>query len=358
MFLSGLAGMARATEIQNICRLKGQEPIVLTGLGLVTGLNGSGDTRFVPLHNAVAQAMGLLGNKVTSIRDLESIRNVALVAVSCEVSSVGAREGDRFDCFVTSIATARSLEGGRLLAAALTGPAVNDQTVYAIASGNVVLESDRVPNNGRVSGGAVMTTDLPAPFVKCNDRITLVIDNAHASFITSNQIAGQINKRFARQLSRDDEEEVSIARALDAKNIEVFIPDFARENLVLFVADVMETKLDRNIIHTEARVIINDKSGEVTVTGEVELKPVMVAHKNFVVYPPGQAPLPGLGPPPPNPYTPLASTPPPFSNNPELANLADLLVAMNQLQLSAADRIAVIKELAKSGKLHAKVIYE
>ena len=42
----------------------------------------------------------------------------------------------------------------------------------------------------------------------------------------------------------------------------------------------------------------------------------------------------------------------------ELANLSDLLAAMNQAQVPVADRIAIVKELAKSGKLHAKVIFE
>lgn len=357
-----LAMPAVATEVQNICRLKGQEPIRLTGLGLVTGLAGTGDSRFVPMHTAVAQAMLALGNRVANLRELENLRNVALVSVSCEISPAGGREGDRVDCFVTSIATARSLEGGRLLSAALTGPytsnpAGRDPPVFAMASGNLILESDRAPNNGRIDKGAVLIQDLPAPFIKCNDRITLVIDEAHATFPTANMIATQINRRLATQLG-DEEGSVQVARALDAKNVEVFLPEFARENVVLFVADILETKLDKNLVHTEARVVINERVGEVTVTGEVELKPVMVAHKNLIIFPPGQAPPPGLGPPPPNPFMATTPTPPPYPNQPELANLADLLAAMNQLQLTAQDKIAVVKELAKTGKLHSKVIFE
>lgn len=360
MLAAGVA--ARATEIQNVCRLKGQEPIRLTGLGLVTGLNGSGDSRFVPMHYAVAQAMAAFGNRVLNLKDLESVRNVALVSVSCEVNPHGGREGDRIDCYVSSIATARSLEGGRLLTAALTGPYTTDPTVkdapvYALAAGNVVIESDRSLNNGKVKDGAILIADLPAPFIKCNDRITLIIDDAHATFPTASLIAQQINKRMAVQLS-DDAQTVQLARALDAKNIEVFIPDFYRDNVVLFVADVMQTRLDRNILHTEARVVINEKAGEITVTGEVELKPVMVSHKNLVIYPPGQAPPIVPGQVLPNDFTSLTPTPPPFQNNPELANLADLLAALNQLQLPAADKIAVVKELAKTGKLHAKVLFE
>ena len=40
------------------------------------------------------------------------------------------------------------------------------------------------------------------------------------------------------------------------------------------------------------------------------------------------------------------------------AKLADLLAAFNQLKVEAKDRIAIIKEIERSGKLHAKLIME
>lgn len=346
-----------AAQIQSICRLKGQEPIRLTGLGLVTGLSGTGDSRFTPMHAAVARALASMGNPVVTQRDVESVRNVALVTVTCEVPGTGGREGDRFDCFITSIGTARSLAGGRLLSAALTGPIQGDPRVFALAAGALSIENDANLNSARIEAGGALIADLPAPFVKCGDRITLVVDNAHASFVTANWIATRINETVRPQVSRSGEL-VRLARALDAKNIEVYLPPYAQEDLVGFVADLMEIELPKDLVHTEARVLINEKKGEIILTGEVELKPVMVSQKNLVVYPPGLAPPPAPGAPPPNNFAALANGQPPYPNNPELANLSDLLVAMNQAQVPVTDRIAIIKELAKSGKLHGKVIYE
>lgn len=335
-----------APQIQSFCRLKGQEPIRLTGLGLVTGLNGTGDSRFTPMHSAVAEVLRKLGSPVLDLRELTTVRNVALVAISCEIPGVGGREGDVVECFVTSIGTARSLRGGRLLRAPLQGPVVSDPTAYAIAEGPVSIEDLTSPNHGRVTEGAKLTTDLFAPYIKCEDTITLVIDKAHAGFVTANRIASEINRRLSPQTT------LPLAQAVDARNVEIKIPEFAQSDVVRFVADIMEFEILAP--HTQARVVVNERTGVIAVSGEVEMSPTLVTHRNLVIFPGG-----AIAPPtPPNDLTPLVAPDPPFPQNPELANLNDLLIALNRAQVSADDKIAIIKELAKSGKLHAQVVYE
>lgn len=340
------ATVQAAPQIQSFCRLKGQEPIRLTGLGIVTGLNGTGDSRFTPMHAAVAEVLRKLGTPVVDLRELTAVRNVALVAISCEVPGVGGREGDVLECFVTSIGTARSLRGGRLLRSPLQGPIVTDPTAYAIAEGPVSIEDLTVLNHGRVTEGAKLTTDLFAPYIKCEDTITLVVDKAHSGFVTANRIAAEINRRLSPQT------DLNLAQAVDARNIEVKIPPFARNDIVRFVADIMEFEIFAP--HTQARIVVNERTGVIAVSGEVELTPVLITHRNLVVFPGGVV----APPTPPNDMVPLVQPDPPFPANPELANLNDLLVALNRAQVSADDKIAIIKELAKSGKLHAKIIYE
>lgn len=357
---ASVVSTAHGVQIQSICRLKGQESITLSGPGLVTGLNGTGDARFTPTQQALAQTLTLNGNTITSLRELTSIRNVALVWVTCEIPGVGGREGDQFDCFVSSTGTARSLVGGRLIRAALKGPLADDPAVYALAEGSLTIEDPVNVNSARIKNGGRLTTDLFAPYIKCDDRVTLVIDNAHATFVTANLIANRINQRIRFQVSRQGDL-VPYARALDAKNVEILLPEFARRDPVPFVADIMSAELDPDAVNTQARVTINEKTGTIAITGEVELKPVMITHKNLIIYPPGA--IPPVGSPLPNPFVPLteanpAPGPVPFPNNPELANLNDLLVALNRAQVSADDKIQIIKELAKTGKLHAKVSYE
>lgn len=355
------APVAPAAQIQSIARLKGQEAITLAGPGLVVGLNGTGDARFTPTQQALAQALAVRGNPVQRLAEITAVRNCALVWVTCEIPGVGGRDGDEFDCFVASTGTARSLAGGRLITAALNGPRVDDQTVYALASGSVTLEQPVATNSGRIKKGARLVQDLFAPYIKCDDRVTLVIDNDTASFATANLIASRINQRIRFQVSRQGEL-IPYARALDAKNVEVILPEFARRDPVPFVADLLTAELDPFSVNTQARVVINEKTGTIAITGEVQLAPVMVTHKNLVLFPPGGAveasELGTL-----NNFVPLTRAEPqasnnPFPNNPELANLSDILVALNRAQVSADDKIQIIKELAKTGKLHAKVLYE
>lgn len=347
---------AQAVELQSVCRLKGQEPVRLRGVGLVTGLAGTGDQRIDVTSTALARSMELLGNPTLDLRSVATARNVALVSVACTVPAEGGRDGDLFDCLVTSIGNARSLAGGRLMATALTGPNIKDATVYALAEGPLSFDGVDV-NHARIENGAKLVQDLFAPFVACGDRITLVIDAAHASMPTADRIARRINAEFAAQLGAA----LPIARPIDAKNVEVLIPPFYRNDAVAFAADVLDTNIDPDLLHTQARVIVNERSGNIVVTGEVELKPVLVAHRNLLIFPPGEAP-PVEAPTIPNNFAPLVpalpGVQPPFQGIPGLANLNDLLFALDRAAVSAEDKIAIIKELAKSGKLHALVVYE
>lgn len=355
-----VTGVASAVEIQSICRLKGQEQVVLRGIGLVTGLPGTGDQRMDVTNAALARTLELMGNPTLDLRSLASARNIALVALTCTVPAEGGREGESLDIFVTSIGNARSLVGGRLMLTPLTGPRVDDKTVYALAEGPLSVEGIDV-NHARIEQGAKLSNDLFSPFVACGDRITLVIDTAHASMTTADRIVRRINQEFSTQLGGT----IPIARALDAKNIEVLIPPFYIEDQVAFAADVLDTTLDPDIVHTQARVVINEKTGTIVVTGEVEIKPVMVAHENLLVFGPQQADLALLAQSQsalPNNFSPLVPAPPtdlvPFQEVPGLANLNDLLFALDRASVTAADKIAIIKELDKSGKMHARVIYE
>lgn len=359
LLIAALPNVGWGVELQSICRLKGQEPVTLRGIGLVTGLAGTGDQRLDITNTALARSLEVMGNPPFDLKSLASARNIALVSVTCTVPAEGGREGETLDCFVTSVGNARSLIGGRLMITALTGPRVDDPTVYALAEGPLSIEGIDV-NHSRVENGARLATDLFAPFVACGDRITLVIDQSHASMPTADRIARRINQEFATQQGG----QIPIARAIDAKNIEVLIPPFYQEDKVAFAADVLDTVLDPDIVHTQARVVINEKSGTIVVTGEVELKPLMVAQRNLLVFGPDQKEFLEVAAqgPPPNNFSPLVGVPrnqqPPFENLPGLANLNDLLFALDRAAVDADDKIAIIKELDKSGKLHAQVIYE
>src|SRR5690606_27262258 len=71
------------TRLRNICRVKGQEENVLQGLGLVGGLNGTGEPGDALTMRSMARAMELLGSPVgangtldeAAVEELKKIKN-------------------------------------------------------------------------------------------------------------------------------------------------------------------------------------------------------------------------------------------------------------------------------------------
>src|SRR5687768_2033153 len=93
---------AFAVKVADITRLSGQRPNVLTGLGLVVGLTGTGDGgHCLP---AIKPLAGLLSKFAdpTSVQELRNVDNVALVLLSAKVPSNGVRDGDQIDVYVMS----------------------------------------------------------------------------------------------------------------------------------------------------------------------------------------------------------------------------------------------------------------
>src|SRR3954463_11785875 len=112
------------TRLKNICRVKGQEENTLRGIGLVVGLNGTGEANDPSTMRAIAQAMQVMGNPVAAdgqqpgFTELKKIKNAAIVMVTATVPATGARRGDHVDCFVSAM-NGKGLDGGRLAFASL-----------------------------------------------------------------------------------------------------------------------------------------------------------------------------------------------------------------------------------------------
>jgi flagellar P-ring protein precursor FlgI len=105
---------------------------------------------------------------------------------------------------------------------------------------------------------------------------------------------------------------------------------------------------------SEARVQINDRTGTMIWTGDVEISPVVISHKGLTISIVAPPPVPT----PRNPqvvtrdFIAMDTT---GQGNAKLQQLVDML---DQLKVPAEDRIAIVKELYKTGQLHAKLIVE
>ena len=211
------------TRLKNICRIKGQEENTLRGLGLVVGLNGTGEANDANTMRALSQAMQTLGNPVSldpnqaALNDVKKIKNVAIVMVSATVPATGGRRGDKVDCYVSAI-NGKSLDGGRLAFASLKGPNIKDERVYALCEGQITLDNPSQPMVGVVHSGCQLEADLYTPFYR-DGYMTLVIDKNHADFQTANEIVYSIRKQLTYSESGDSALTEDMVRAIDANGI-------------------------------------------------------------------------------------------------------------------------------------------
>lgn len=339
--------VAWAVKVADVTRIYGQQNNVLTGVGLVYGLRGTGDGgEYLPAIRPL-QAMLERYNNPATLAELSKSGNVALVTVTATLPSNGVRRGDRVDVFVMSMGAATSLRGGRLVFTPLTarpgGP------VFGLAEGSVVIEDPATPTTGVIKQGLIVEEDLQQPFIQGGRMLTLVVEDSAASWGLASLIAKLIN----------DSEDVMgrpIARAVDPRTVEVEIPEAERERPDAFIARIQRLPLP--VMPQEARVIINTRTSTIIVTGDVQISPVVVSYRGLTIQ--------TITPPPvPTPRTPLitqrGTVPLETPDAPAgggTARLQDLVAALEQLKVPAEDRINIVKDLHKSGKLHAKLVID
>lgn len=335
---------ALAVKVADITRLDGQRTNQLMGLGLVVGLKGTGDGGdYQAAIRPLAQLLSRL-NDAATVRELAASQNVALVVVTATIPATGVRNGDKIDAYVQSVGSASSLRGGRLLVS-LMDAGIPTGMFYAASEGPVVLEDSASPLHGVVKGGCVMEADWTPDVISKDGRFTLILETPAASWTTASTIAKIIN-------DAESNAGETLAVAYDAKNVVVTIPQNERQHPDSFISRVQ--RLPVPILPTEARVVINDKTGTMILTGDVEISPVVISHKGLTIS--------TISPPPtPTPRTPVTTERTIVkldTTGAGGAKLQELIDALEVLRVPAEDRITIVKELHKSGKLHAKLITE
>jgi flagellar P-ring protein precursor FlgI len=331
---------AAGLKLKSICRIKGQEENTIQGLGVIVGLKGTGDSAsYLPTIRSVAKIMSIMGNSPASnaVLELKDTKNVALVIVTATIPAAGARQGDKIDCVVSSIGSAKSLAGGRLFLTPLIGPDPKHPRVYAFAEGPITMESKDMPNSGRIHEGCRLEEEFFHAFTKDN-HITLVLDKNHADFQVAQDIADLINSQMGKQVSSY----APLAHAFNQGNIQVEIPAQYRDDPVLFISQVLSLPIMEP--RTVPRVVINERTGTVVISGDVEIGAVAVTHKNLQIEAGGQTgarPFVGL-----NPVD---------SSSPKLKALVE---ALNAVHAPPEDIIEIIKGLDRDGNLHAPLIIE
>jgi flagellar P-ring protein precursor FlgI len=330
--------------IKTLCRVKGQEENVLQEIGLVVGLKGTGDGAYPPTMRMLAQIMQNLGSPVQQLKgvpiELKDSKNVAMVLVTATVPAGGARQGDKIDCSVSSIGPAKSLVGGELFTTFMVSQDRNNPRVYAAANGRITIDGLTQPTTGRIHGGCRLEEDFFTPYTK-DGKFTLVLDPAYVDFEVAQRMAEDINTSQVNSQSAG----APVARAINAGNIEVTIPaqyvGNANSDPLDFVSQVMSLSVSEPRVGP--RVVINERAGSIIISGDTEIGPVVVTHKNIVVDTGGGA---------------AASHFVAVDPKNEAPTLKSLVAALNAVRVPADDIIEIIKGLHRDGKLRARLIIQ
>lgn len=275
LLLLGVGEAARGERIKDIVDIQGVRGNPLTGIGLVTGLAGTGDTTLLSrqMLTNVLRDSGL----VLSPSDLTG-GNIAVVMITADLGPFD-REGSRIDVDVSSLGDAESLQGAMLLPTPLRGL---DGQVYAVAQGGVSIGGWSVSGTqasvsknhqtvGRIPDGAIVERAELATFVEqvAGQRyITLNLRNN--DFTTAQRISDVINQSYPDS-----------ATVLDAGAIRVGVPGtITQREIISFVDDVLRKEV---MVDAPATVVINERTGTIVVGENVGISAVAISQGNLVV---------------------------------------------------------------------------
>lgn len=343
LFLLATASVAPAQDrvrVKDLAGVSGADVNEIEGIGLVTGLPGTGDSP----DSVRARIRSFMENRdgvTVSDREINS-RNVAVVAVSARLEAFQA-VGTEIDVVISALNDCKNLKGGSLTQTFLYGPRPHskDPTVYAIARGPLVLGADvATATVGAIPGGAIVQRLAPQDnFLKALDAGWVVLKLNQPDFNVAARVADAINKRFPALYNSNGD----LAEAMDSGHVRVKVATQkrgaeGRGEAVQFVGEVLGMTVEiGSQEEPEATVVINEREKTYAITGKVRVLPCRVQKGRIVIEVPG---------------TPDAKSEKP--DGPVLLN--EVLDALSPTQETAGDVIDLIKLLHGAGALKAKLI--
>lgn len=271
----GASGQAITTTVQTVCDVRGQEENDIFGIGLVTGLPGTGDS-----PNMTRQ---LVDNvlRVANIRiDVNNLapKNVAFVRVEAKLPP-GIQAGRKIDVRVSTLGDSKSLQGGTLLFTELTD--VNG-TVFATASGPVDVggflatgQGASVSKNhvtvGTIASGGKVERSVPVEIVSDHGFIYLDLRPSQSSFTNLVRICEAVNGVYP----------LAAEAATDGRTVKVRVPGELPQNAhVAFLESILTLEITPQV---QPYVVVNERTGTIVMGEGVRLRPGAVAMGNLTV---------------------------------------------------------------------------
>lgn len=260
----------QSVRLKDIAKFRGARDNQLFGVGLVVGLNGTGDSTAVP-STLVSNMLKNFG--MTFSADELKSKNAAIVMVTADIPPF-YKEGMKLDVIVSSLGDAKSLKGGVLLQTPLYGA---DGKVYAVAQGSLSIGGEDVGQTvnlqkrhqlvAYIPQGAIVEKEIPMELVSDNS-VTLLLNRP--DFTTAARAAQAINTRF----------ESPLAKAVDAAAIKIKVPKVFEDDLITFLAIIEEIEVVPDI---PAKIVVNERTGTIVFGGNIKIQDCVISYGNFNV---------------------------------------------------------------------------
>ena len=270
---------ADAVRIKDIGVIEGVRENQLIGYGLVVGLDSTGD-RVIGGQFTIQAMMSML-NKMGVNLVIDPIqlltRNIASVMVTAKLPPF-SKPGMTLDAVVSSMANAKSLQGGTLL---LTPLKAANQQVFAVAQGPVSIGgflggsggaggATVIKNHqaaGVVPGGAIIEKEL---LVDIDSWETVSVLLRQPDFTTAIRTAEAIEGAFGK----------GSAFAVNAGSVRTTIPQAFQGRVVEYIASIEGLDV---AVDAVAKVVVNERTGTVVLGEHVRISTCAISHGNLTI---------------------------------------------------------------------------
>ena len=343
-----------ASRIKDLTQLDGGRDNQLVGYGLIVGLAGDGDSNALSTLRSVSNTLSRYGISVDSTQI--KAKNVAAVMVTADIGAF-LKPGSRIDVTVASMGDAKTLQVGVLLQTPLLGA---DGRVYAVAQGPVAIGGflggtggpggatvqKNHPTVGSISNGAIVEREIDSPYLH-DGQIALQLRNP--DFTSASRLASAVNSVWP-----------GTASPRDAATIDVRVPAAFQGREVAFIANLGQLDV---MPDTEARVVINERTGTIVATSTVRISQVAISHGSLTI-----TVTSNVGVSQPNPFgggqtmavpstqTAVNEVKGGFSIVSETTTIDRLAAALNALGVSTREMMAIFQTLKRSGALQAELV--
>ena len=342
-------------RVGDLARVRGQEDNVVQGIGLVVGLQGTGDS-----GTAMREALRNLNRTHNINLDVGAISssNAAIVLVQASLPA-SVKPGRKVDVRVSSLYDCESLVGGTLLQMLLTD--MSGTVVYASAEGPITTgafsggtENASVVKNhltvGRIPNGGKVERAVESQIVNEHGSLFLDLMTLKGSYENSVRITEAINEVFP-----------GAAQAMDAMTVAVELPpDVTKRDHLTFLTQILAREI---VPATNARIIINERTGVIIMGEDVRITPGAIAQGSLTIK---VASTPEVSQPqagsqgetqvvPRDEVTVIEEVNPVQLIN-GAVTLEEVVEIMNLLGASPRDMIQILQSMAQQGMLHADIL--